>query len=88
MNDEPKRQIWANAVLKDGKLIFWWTGNKCKGVWDFYKDFMYSGLKLKDEIETGRYELVQQQIDKIGEDDKDFYRQYELYEPFKGIKPY
>lgn len=80
-------EIWANAVLKDGKLKFWWTGDKCKEVWDFYKDFMYSGLKMKDEIETGRYELVKQKIEKF-EDDKDFYRQYELYEPFIGEKPY
>lgn len=87
MSDELRSEIWANAVLKDGKLIFWWTGDKCKEVWDFYKDFMYSGLKMKDEIETGRYELVKQKIEKF-EDDKDFYRQYELHEDFKGGNPY
>ena len=30
MGDELRSEIWANAVLKDGKLIFWWTGDKCK----------------------------------------------------------
>lgn len=39
------------------------------------------------ELKTGRYELVKQKIEKM-EDDKDFYRQYELHEPFKGAKPY
>lgn len=80
-------EIWTNAVLKDGKLIFWWTGDECKDIWEFNKDFYYSGLKMKEELETGRYKLVKQKIEKM-EDDKDFYRQYELYEPFKGQKPY
>ena len=85
--DEPKREIWANAVLKDGKLIFWWTGKECKEVWYFYQDFEWSGLDMIKELKTGRYELVKQEIKKM-EDDKDFYKQYKLYEPFKGINPY
>ena len=84
---EKKQRIYANAVLKDGKLIFWYTGHERGELWDFQKDFLHSGLNIKNEIETGRYELVKQKIEKF-EDDKDFYRQYELYEPFKGIKPY
>ena len=85
--DEPKREIWANAVLKDGKLIFWKTGYGEKDLFDFNKDFYYSGLKMREELATGRYELVKQKIEKF-EDDKYFYKQYKLYEPFKGIKPY
>lgn len=87
---ELNNPIWANAVLKDGKLMFWWTGSECKDVWDFYKDFMYSGLNTKAEIETGRYNLVKKQIEKF-EDGKDFYRQYELHELrklFGGRNPY
>lgn len=44
--------IYANAVLKDGKLLFWWTGNKRREVYDFCKDFMYSGLKMMEEIKN------------------------------------
>ena len=80
-------EIYANAVLKDGKLIFWKTGYGEKDLFDFNKDFYYSGLKMREELATGRYELVKQKIEKF-EDDKNFYRQYELYEPFKGAKPY
>ena len=82
-----KPDIFANAVLKDDKLIFWWTGGECTELYDFFKDFWHAGLNFAMEIETGRYELVKQKIEKM-EDDKDFYRQYELYEPFKGQKPY
>ena len=39
------------------------------------------------EEETGRYELVTKWI-KETDSDKEFYRQYELHEDFKGIKPY
>ena len=87
MSEEPQIEIWANAVLKDGKLIFWRTGHECNDIWEFNKDFYCSGLKMREELETGRYELVKQKIEKF-EDDKEFYRQYELHEPFKGIKPY
>lgn len=84
---EKKQRIYANAVLKDGKLIFWYTGHEREELWDFHKDFLHSGLNIKNEIETGRYELVKHKIDKF-EDDKNFYKQYELYEPFVGKKPY
>ena len=81
------RQIWANAVLKDGKLIFWWTGDECHSVYDFYKDFFYAKLNMLKEIETGKYTL-EKQIVKSFEDDVDFYKQFELCENFKGKKPY
>lgn len=80
------RKIWANAVLKDGKLMFWWTGDKCKDVYDFYKDFMYSGLKMMDEIATGKYTLEQGMVSSIN--DTSFYEQFELHEDFNGSKPY
>lgn len=80
------RKIWANAVLKDGKLMFWWTGDKCKDVYDFYKDFMYSGLKMMDEITTGKYTLEQDIV--TGVNDTSFYRKFELHKDFKGQKPY
>ena len=85
MKRPPK--IYANAVLKDGKLIFWWTGEECTELYDFFKDFWSAGLNFAMEIETCRYKLVKQEIEKF-EDDKNFYRQYEMHEDFKGEKPY
>lgn len=37
-----KKEIWANAVLKDGKLMFWWTGGECSDIWEFNKYFYYA----------------------------------------------
>ena len=81
------QKIYANAVLKDGKLIFWKTGKLCLELYDFFYDFWHMGLNFAMEKETGRYELVEHKIEKV-EDAEDFYRQYELYEPFIGVKPY
>lgn len=80
--------MWANAVLKDGKIIFWWSGDKCDSVEDFYKDFYFAGLKMDDELATGRYSLVQKEIEKIGRDDVEFYKNFQIHEDFKGYKPY
>lgn len=80
------RKIWANAVLKDGKLMFWWTGSECHDVYDFYKDFMYAGLKMLDEVASGKCELKKKIVS--GFDDISFYEQFELHEDFKGRKPY
>lgn len=84
---EEKQRIFANAVLKDGKLIFWKTGKLCLELYDFFDDFRNIGLNFAMEEETGRYELVTKWI-KETDSDKEFYRQYELHEDFKGIKPY
>jgi hypothetical protein len=85
--EETNYGIYANAVLKDGKLLFWWTGDKCKSVEDFYKDFLYSGLKMMEEIKNFEYELKAKQVDSF-EDGKEFYKQFPLHEEYKGEKPY
>lgn len=80
-------KIYANAVLKDGKLLFWWTGDKCKGVEDFYKDFMYSGLKITEELKSFAYQLRVKQVKSV-QDGKEFYKQFPLHDEYKGEKPY
>lgn len=35
-----ERKIWANVVLKDGKLLFWRTGNEKYSICDFSKTSM------------------------------------------------
>ena len=78
MSDELKREIWANAVLKDGKCIFVRSGRKCIDLYDFFDDFRSVGLNYEKEIKTGRYNLVTKQVEKA-EDCTKFYRQYKPY---------
>lgn len=85
MSDELKREIWANAVLKNGKLIFWWTDSEKKEMWDFYKDSPNGDLRMKEALQTGRYELVNRKVEKA-EDAEEFYRQYEMYDPYTNSK--
>ena len=81
--------VFANALLKDGKLMFWWSGSKCNMPEDFYKDFMIAGMNMKEELATGKYRLETELIDHIGsKEEEDFYRQFPLHEDFKGRKPY
>lgn len=82
-----EKQIWANAVLKDGKLLFWWTGSKCHDIYDFNKDFYYSGLNMMEEIKNFHYDLKTKKVESF-EKDKEFYKQFELHENYKGRKPY
>lgn len=81
-----ERKIYANAVLKDGKLMFWYTGGECSDIYEFNKDFYYAGLKMSEELATGKYELVKKVVKEF--DDTSFYKQFELHEDFKGRKPY
>ena len=82
-----EREVFANVVLKNGKLLFWWTGDRCRDIYDFNKDFYYSGLNITEELKNHNYELKSEKINNI-EDDKKFYKQFELYEEYKGQKPY
>lgn len=91
-----KRTVWANALLSDGKILFWSTGNECKSIYDFYKDFYYSGLPGNYE-DHHKMELVKKSFEqKTAEDNRmifdelapEFYRQWEISEDSKGAKPY
>lgn len=83
------REIYANALLKDGKIMFWWSGDECKNEYDFYKDFYYAGMNMKEELSTGRYRLEKQRISGIGnKDETAFYKQFPIHEQSKGNKPY
>lgn len=83
------KNVWANALLKDGKIMFWWSGRECKDEYDFYKDFYFAGLKMSDELKTGKYRLEKQRISGIGnKDEEEFYRRFPIHEDSKGRKPY
>lgn len=81
-----ERRIWANVVLKDGKLLFWRTGNEKYSICDFNKDFLRCHLHMLEEIASGRYAFRKRAVS--GFDDDSFYRNFELHEDFKGKRPY
>lgn len=82
-------EFYANALLKDEKIMFWWSGGLCHSPEEFYKDFYYAGLKMTAELATGKYRVVSQRIPFIGsKKEKDFYRQFPIHEESRGCKPY
>lgn len=86
-------EVWANAVLKDGKLIFWYTGDKANDIYDFNKDFVYAGLNMRKELENHDYTLVKKKMESTGneaffEEAPEFYRQFELCHGYNGARPY
>lgn len=90
-------EVYANALLKDNKIMFWWMGDECKSEYDFYKDFYYAGLSMTDELATGLYRLVSEKIAETTNDGfgvkeeklaENWYRQFEIHKDSKGIKPY
>lgn len=51
-----KQTIYANALLSDGKLLFWYTGrNKCDK-YSFCKDFYYSGINGNEYFKSHKME--------------------------------
>lgn len=90
--------LYANALLSDGKILFWWTGrDKCKSVYDFYKDFYYADIDVEEYEKEHNLSLVYKEFEVYTDNDNEkifnidsveFYRQYELSPDFKGEKPY
>lgn len=91
------KKVWANALLSDGKILFWWTGSECKTIYDFYKDFYYANINFLDYEKRHKLEVVKTMFEEnIPEDNekifvvlaKEFYRKYEISPDSKGNKPY
>ena len=93
------RTVYANALLSNGKILFWYTGTKCESWQDFYKDFYYAGIDSMVYSKTNELKLVNMGfIDPTEEWDysdlifnifaKEFYKQYPISEDSKGQKPY
>lgn len=92
-----REYVWANALLSDGKILFWYTGDECKSVYDFYKDFYYARIKMTEYEKTHNLQLVKKMFIQRDESDNraifetyapDFYRQYKISPDSKGAKPY
>lgn len=93
------RTVYANALLSDGEILFWYTGDECKDWHDFYKDFYYAGLNMSEYETTHDLQLVKMGfIDPTEEWDynefifdvlaKKFYKQYFISKDSRGSKPY
>ena len=52
------RTVYANALLSDGEILFWYTGDECKSWHDFYKDFYYAGLHMVEYEKSHELKLV------------------------------
>ena len=98
------KEIYANALLSDGKILFWYTGDKCDK-FSFYKDFYYSGINQMEYFKNHKMECVSEKFsyeyeEKFDAHDiemnrwcfnvlaKAFYRQFEISPDSKGSKPY
>lgn len=88
-----KKQIYANALLKDGKIMFWWTGYSPSFYpHDFYKDFYFSGLDMDKELSSGRYSIQVLGTGRTGEYGfslaREWYKNFEIHPDSKGARPY
>ena len=93
------RTVYANALLSDEKILFWYTGDKCDGWSDFYKDFYYAGINAIEYSQAHTLRVASMGfIDDTADWDynhlifevlaKEFYRQFPISEDSKGAKPY
>lgn len=93
-----KKKIYANALLSDGKLLFWYTGYECHE-YSFYKDFYYTGLNEREYFENHKMSIEKMAFEIADEDSKlsnyvfehiapKFYEMFEIHEDSKGKKPY
>ena len=89
--------VWANVLLSDGKILFWWTGSECLSIYDFCKDFYYSGMNMTDYEKSHNLELQKKQFRCVTSDENrrifkelapEFYRQFEISPDSKGPRPY
>lgn len=91
--------VWANALLSDGEILFWYIGGRCNSLHDFYKDFYYSNINMDDYARNHKLEVAR--IGFIDETDenfysnlcfevlaKDFFRQYKISPDSCGSPPY
>lgn len=94
------KTIYANALLSDEKILFWYTGQSpCLDWREFYKDFYYAGIKATEYEKQHTLRVATMGFEDNTENEdynslifdvlaKDFYRQFEISEDSKGEKPY
>ena len=94
------KTIYANALLSDDKILFWYTGSSpCLDWREFYKDFYYAGINATEYEKQHTLRIARMGFEDNTENEdynslifdvlaKDFYRQFDISEDSKGEKPY
>lgn len=94
------KTIYANALLSDEKILFWYTGQSPCWDWrEFYKDFYYAGINATEYEKQHTLRIARMGFEDNTENGdcnslifdvlaKDFYRQFAISEDSKGEKPY
>lgn len=94
------KTIWANALLSDGEILFWYIGQSpCLEWQEFYKDFYYSGINATEYEKNHKLKIVKMGfIDSTENQDynriifnilaQEFYRQFPVSKDSKGKPPY
>lgn len=92
------KSVWANALLSDGKILFWYIGSECGSKLDFYKDFYYAGITYDNYVITHQLKLVKKEFKyKVGEQDSnyifnvlapEYFKNFEISPDSKGQPPY
>lgn len=94
------KTIWANALLSDGEILFWYTGQSpCLDWHEFYKDFYYSHINAVEYEKQHQLKVVNMGfVDNTTNEDyngfifdvlaKEFYRKFPISKDSGGEKPY
>ena len=85
--------VYANVLLKDGKIFFWKTGfRQCRRMSDFSKSFYFTGMKMTEEKQTGKFTVESRKMTRKGHDGylqaKDWYKKWEIHPDSRGNPPY
>ena len=92
-----KNTVWANALLSDGEILFWYTGDECESPGDFYKDFYYAGIRMSEYEKIHTLTVAKQKFAQLTDNDNheifnvlapNFYRKFKISKDHKGRKPY
>lgn len=91
-----KYKIYANALLSDNKILFWYVGPNQMDIYDWYKDFYYSGINQLDYFSKHEITCVSNSFDTTEETNNDvfeykapaWFAHWEISEDSKGEPPY
>lgn len=50
--EKKRKSIYATALLSDGEILFWRVGQHPYHEYDFYKDFMRSGINQMEYFDS------------------------------------
>lgn len=89
-------KIYANALLSDNKILFWYTGHCQLDEHSWYKDFYYAGINQIEYFTEHTMTCVSTEFEATEETNNYifehkapvWYSQWEISEDSKGEPPY